>query len=193
VATKQGLIWRVFTEVCKDGSRTRDRNYPRSLPFAACRLCAGSARIHANAPALTAIISSRPTRNPPAVAARTKALTPRSAPTCRMNGSAQGAATWTGRRSEPDWQLLARAREREHDARQRRVDGYSREVAVRSGASEASMINCWLVVALPMRATGTLFCTTTVSAGESNPMPAPDTSAATTTARPNPALVACYT
>jgi hypothetical protein len=34
------------------------------------------------------------------------------------------------------------------------------------------VINCWLVVALPMRATGTLFCTTTVSAGESNPIPA---------------------
>jgi hypothetical protein len=27
-------------------------------------------------------------------------------------------------------------------------------------------MNCWLVVALPTRATGTLFCTTTVSVGE---------------------------
>src|SRR4051812_49803376 len=79
----------------------------------------------ANAPALTPISRSRPTRNPPVVAAKTKALTPRAAPTWRMN--------------------------------------------------------CWLVVALPMRATGTLFCTTTVSAGESIPMPAPETSAATTT------------
>jgi hypothetical protein len=43
------------------------------------------------------------------------------------------------------------------------------------------MINCWLVVALPMRATGTLFSTTRVSAGESNPMPARETNAATTT------------
>ena len=42
-------------------------------------------------------------------------------------------------------------------------------------------MNCWLVIALPMRATGTLFCTATVSAGESNPMPAPETSAATKT------------
>jgi hypothetical protein len=40
--------------------------------------------------------------------------------------------------------------------------------------------NCWLVVALPMRATGKLFCTTTVSAGESKPMPAPDRSDTTT-------------
>src|SRR6059058_4970297 len=85
--------------------------------------------MHANAPALTAIISSRPTRNPPAVAAATNELTPSAAPTCRMN--------------------------------------------------------CWLVVALPMRATGTLFCTTTVSAGESSPIPAPAISAAAMT-QPSP-------
>ena len=36
------------------------------------------------------------------------------------------------------------------------------------------MINCWLVVALPMRATGTLFCTTTVNACERSPMPVPE-------------------
>jgi hypothetical protein len=51
-----------------------------------------------------------------------------------------------------------------------------------AGASAGAwVINCWLVVALPVRPTGTLFCTTTVSAGESKPMPAPDSSAATTT------------
>lgn len=52
---------------------------------AACRLCAGSARKQANLPALTAIITSRPMRKPPTVAARTKALTPGAAPTCRTN------------------------------------------------------------------------------------------------------------
>ena len=47
---------------------------------ASCRLCAGSARMQANAPALTAIISSRATRKVPAVAANTNALMPRDAP-----------------------------------------------------------------------------------------------------------------
>src|SRR5205814_6161792 len=46
-------------------------------------------------------------------------------------------------------------------------------------AAPICRMNCWLVVALPMRATGTLFCTTTVSAGESSPSPAPAVSAAT--------------
>ncbi len=67
-------------------------------------------RVATELPALTAIIKSKPKRNPPTVAARTNALTPSAAPICRMN--------------------------------------------------------CWQVVALPMRATGTLFWTTTVSAGE---------------------------
>jgi hypothetical protein len=42
------------------------------------------ARMPANAPALTAIISSRPTRKPPVVADNTNELTPSAAPTCRM-------------------------------------------------------------------------------------------------------------
>src|ERR1700719_1812335 len=105
-------------------------NYSKaSVWCASWRLCAGSASTHANVPALTAIINSKPNRNPPTVAARTNALTPSAAPICRMN--------------------------------------------------------CWLVVALPMRATGTLFCTTTVSAGESSPIPAPEMSAATMT-QPSP-------
>jgi hypothetical protein len=46
--------------------------------------------MHTNAAAPTAIIRSRPTRNPSAVAARTKAPRPRAAQTCRMNGAAPG-------------------------------------------------------------------------------------------------------
>ena len=57
--------------------------HPPDVP--ACRLCGGRATMQANAPALTAIISSRPTRRPPAVGANTIALTPSAAPTCRMN------------------------------------------------------------------------------------------------------------
>jgi len=55
-----------------------------STRCASWRLCAGSASTHANVPALTAIISSRPRRNPPTVAAKTNVLTPSAAPTCRL-------------------------------------------------------------------------------------------------------------
>jgi hypothetical protein len=41
---------------------------------ASWRLCAGSASTHAKVPALTAIINSKPNRNPPTVAARTNAM-----------------------------------------------------------------------------------------------------------------------
>jgi hypothetical protein len=39
---------------------------------ASWRLCAGSASTHANVPALTAFINSKPNRNPPTVAAKHK-------------------------------------------------------------------------------------------------------------------------
>src|ERR1700730_11788684 len=52
---------------------------------ASWRLCAGSASTHANVPALTAIIKSKPNRNPPTVAAKTNALTPSAATIWRMN------------------------------------------------------------------------------------------------------------
>jgi hypothetical protein len=45
----------------------------------------------------------------------------------------------------------------------------ARTKALTTRAAPICRTNCWLVVALPIRATGTLFCTTTVSAGERNP------------------------
>src|SRR5882762_498195 len=57
----------------------------------------------------------------------------------------------------------------------------ARTNALTPSAAPICRINCWLVVALPMRSTGTLFCTTTVSAGESSPIPASAISAAAMT------------
>lgn len=74
--------------------------------------------MQANVPALIAIIMTTATRNPPTVAARTKALTPRAAPTCRTN--------------------------------------------------------CWLAVALPMRATGYGISNHHGKPGGRGPMPAPE-------------------
>jgi hypothetical protein len=58
---------------------------------AMCRQCQDAGKCSA----LMEMISRKPPRDPPAAAARTSALTPRAAPTCRMNCLARGRAPHT--------------------------------------------------------------------------------------------------